>query len=379
MAFYRSLGYRRVGNSSCFALPLDRSHPAYGLTPSQEFEPVDPVISTDEDEGDEEQWGWDREKKNLERIQRLLPLHHAIVTLPDAQCLTFLKALEFSTTDARWLKTNQDLNNALHTAATNLKPQTVQWLLDNIEKTHKLSLVRNIDGLTPLEAAQDFLEIKRTQREYGMMTLVMSDLFAGFGDAAVQVVLALKSLSTLTDKELECIKFGCTCGECLGGFLSPRMCFAMKCQGEIGYDMLNDDMNDDSFWLLMHGYMTENVAADIKQNFRTNKSLRQGYTNLFQRIAACIERKEVPTSVNVIRRLQHYNDEWPPCTKNFLQRGRKVEDALKTIFEFARDQDQFASDGSAWDTFADDFEKLTSCRNDHEFGFAALNCGVQNL
>jgi hypothetical protein len=42
----------------------------------------------------------------------------------------------------------------------------------------------------------------------------------------------------------------------------------------------------------------------------------------------------------------------------------------------ARDQDEWAGDGSHMDIFQDQIEVLPECRNDHEFGFVALSCGV---
>ncbi len=70
---------------------------------------------------------------------------------------------------------------------------------------------------------------------------------------------------------------------------------------------------------------------------------------------------------------------WPPHTKNFLQRGGNPESVLRQLFEDTRDQDEWAGDGTHIETFEDDVKALPECRNDHEFGFVALACGIPNL
>lgn len=382
-AFYRSRGYRRVGNSNCFGLALDQTHPAHKLNASEDFDPIRAPISEDDDE--EEVEGappWEPANYELEKMQRFLPIHHAIVTLPDTECLAFLKALDFPPSDSNWSKSNSSLNNILHIAAIKSKPQSVQWLLQTIDKIHRLSSAINEDGFTPVEAAQEALEINRTTLEHNMMYKLGSDPFTGFSDEARDVLLefrALHNTTAPTAQELAALRFGCTCGECLGGFISPRMCLALKYQGEVLGDLLNLETDNAEMWLLMHEHLYKHVAPDIQQNFRTNKSLRNGYAKLFQRIATCLERKELPICSSVLHDLHMYGDEWPPNTKNYLNRGGKVEDALQVVFEIARDQDDYAGDGSSWDTIGDDFEKLKTCRNDHEFGFVALLCGLPDF
>jgi hypothetical protein len=49
---------------------------------------------------------------------------------------------------------------------------------------------------------------------------------------------------------------------------------------------------------------------------------------------------------------------------------------LTLSFSQAQDQDVWAGDGSHVDLFQDQIEVLPECRNDHEFGFVALACGV---
>lgn len=85
-----------------------------------------------------------------------------------------------------------------------------------------------------------------------------------------------------------------------------------------------------------------------------------------------------PTVVNVLNAWRSSN-EWPPVTRNFYQRGGNAESTLRVIFEHAKDADEYTGDGDHMRTFEDDINDLPKCRNDHEFGFVALACGVGDL
>lgn len=71
--------------------------------------------------------------------------------------------------------------------------------------------------------------------------------------------------------------------------------------------------------------------------------------------------------------------EWPPHTKNFLRRGGEPKSVLRIMFENTKDQDEWAGDGMHIEVFEDQVKALPECRNDHEFGFAALACGMPKL
>ena len=80
--------------------------------------------------------------------------------------------------------------------------------------------------------------------------------------------------------------------------------------------------------------------------------------------------------------LEQYGEanEWPPVTKNYLERGRtfegKVEPVLRAIFDHAREQGEMTGDGEFERTMSAELAKLKKCRNDNEFGFVALQCGL---
>ena len=105
---------------------------------------------------------------------------------------------------------------------------------------------------------------------------------------------------------------------------------------------------------------------------------RQGYANLFNHIAVVLRCNKAPTVVNILDARRN-SSEWPLHTKNFFQRAGNTESAIYVVFEGARDQDECSGDGSHMDIFAEQVEALPKCRNDHEYRFVALACGLGEL
>ncbi|RDL35002.1 uncharacterized protein BP5553_06933 [Venustampulla echinocandica] len=389
VSFYRSLGFRRIGASYCFGLATDPNHKAHKILSVDDFDPAKEQAEEDDPEvGDNEETNFEgffadpgKHSKSLKLLQDRLPLHHATITLPDSECVKLYK--EFNkpgNSGEDWAKVDRYRKNILHVAACELKVKSVQWLLENVDGHQVLSSARNVEGYTPLEALKSHLELKRTIYERGMMTICVSDVFPGFPAEAIGCLAALHGNGMGTGIQFLRFKFGCTCGECIDGFLSPRMKFALLCQAEIGHDMLSDDVvnEDGDTWCQLQEDMIIHVALDIQRNFITNKSLRQGFGNIFLHAAIALRANTSPTIVNILDAWRDSN-EWPPVTKSFYQQGGSPASALRIIFEHARDQDEWAGDGTHMNDFEEDITDLPQCRNDHEFGFVALACGVPHL
>lgn len=98
-AFYRSIGFRRIGASNFLALSSDPTHKSHAVAPTDDFQPSlgcsDPDV-LDEDEAFDNDWlsgNQRKENARLDRLKKRLPIHHAAVTFPDSECLEFLQAL----------------------------------------------------------------------------------------------------------------------------------------------------------------------------------------------------------------------------------------------------------------------------------------------
>lgn len=292
---------------------------------------------------------------------------------PDEENLEQLKArlIQHPATDETWLAVDRHGNNLVHVVAKRAKLQSLLWLAD-LPFFPQLLTIRNLEGETPLETLEASLESRRTMKQVMLLTVPVADSFGGYAPSDVQCLLVLKGVKKPTVKELAQLTCGCTCGHCIGGFISPRIALALECQGDITGDMLNDDCGfgagmDGAQWCRWHDHRMSHLEPRVRQNLETNKSMRKGFGNLFFHTAKCIGAKKFPTATNV---LAFADGEWPPYTKNYLQRGGTVAAVVLQCFDNAIEQDHYLGDGHHEAVFQDDIDKLPTCRNDGEFIFA---------
>ncbi|OBT56864.1 hypothetical protein VE04_02992 [Pseudogymnoascus sp. 24MN13] len=392
VAFCRSIGFRRIGASSCFGLAVDPNHEAHKISINVDFNPAEEEVDDEDLEARhsaEKSFFREEEEHSLlmELLKKRLPLHHAALTLPDAECVKHYEEVnKLPNAKEEWKKVDKKLNTVLHIASCEYKLKTVEWLLKNADVDQPLSSARNIKGYTALEGLQNVLEAKRTTMERGFMTICISDNFSGFPIDAVSCVAALQGIKSPSRIQSLRLKFGCTCGQCVDGFFSVRMKEALLCQAEMFHDMLDEYNDDGPLWVEMHDHATRHVAPDIQRNFTTNRSLRRGFVNIFDHAADAMRRGASPRVHNVIDTWTN-SGEWPPVTRSYFQRGGAPEDALRVMFEAAREDDHWAGNGCMLNNIfgvdeieePDELAALPHCRNDLEFGMVALMCGMPNL
>jgi len=322
-SLYRSLGFRRIGASGFFDLATDPSHPAHTIPSIADFDPADAEPDIDEGPKTESVADWfgdpARSSWRLKLLEERLPLHHAAITLPDEECMEFFHNFKISNVLMdEWGKVDRFSKNVLHVAACEFKVQSVRWLMENANEGHSLSSARTIEGYTPQEELESHLESRRTKKEHGMLTIDTSDNFLGFPPEAIACLAALRAVNNPSQIQHARLKFRCTCGSCLDGFLSPRMKFALLCRAEITHDSLNDDIGNGELWCMTHDHSFIHVAPDIQQKFRTNKSYRQGFANVFDYVAVTLRANQAPTILSVQNTWRDSN-EWPPHTKSFFR------------------------------------------------------------
>jgi hypothetical protein len=380
--FWRSCGFRRVGASRCFAFSFDLQHPSRAIAAASDF---DPRSSDAEDLENEEEleviYEADRftgvKKKKMERLRDALPLHHAALTLVDEELKTFFAT--HADDDLGWDRVTNSEATLLHITACKLKPLSTQWLLENVHYADRWKTARDMDGYTPLEALQETLEKMRTQKEYGFFRVLnVSDHFEGYADAAVSC------LSLLVGKEAlgfnrACLRYGCTCGGCVGGFLSARMRSSLIFQGEITFDLMQDDIDNGSLWMMINEFKLEHLDLEVRKNLKTNKSLRKGFVNIFQIAAECLKARKIPTVENLAWCCNN-RSEWPPHTKNYLRRaGTQMgfRAVLRCMFDAAKEEDEKAGNGECQRILKElkEWSHLPTCRNDYEFEVVARACG----
>ena len=96
--------------------------------------------------------------------------------------------------------------------------------------------------------------------------------------------------------------------------------------------------------------------------------------NLFDHIATCLRLNKIPNGDNVFEVFENCS-EWPPVTRSYLERRGtmkgNIEAALRPLFD-----NEVAGDGEFKRVMEEELSQLKRCRNDHEFGFVALACGL---
>lgn len=360
--FWRAMGFRRIGSSSFFCLAKDPDHPSHSLLSQDDY--IRPAALETSARADDQDFplmdpvhdpnAWEQKFYNDAETKELLEA----------------RLQSYPATDPTWVSTDRHNNNILHMLARKYQAESLAWAL-RLPFADNLRSARNLEGETPLETLRCQLESDRTWRQFRMAQVVMSDLFSGFTPTQIECLKLLENESPSSD-ELMRLAFGCSCGECLGGFLSPRNLFALLCQAEIQYDMLNDALDPEYMvrmgidWWHWREDMFEHLVPSVRDNFRTNKSLRQGFTNIFAHVAETLRAKKLPLTEDVL----HYaSSEWPPHVRNYLQRGGTVYAVVQACFDCTMNQDIYLGDGDH-QMFQKDIEALPACRNDGEFVFA---------
>ena len=363
--YWRAMGFRRIGSSEYFCLAKDAKHPAHSLTPQDDYKR--PAALWLSPRGDDKDFPLLRPVPSQDHFEQ--------ITLKDIEAKELLEARiqSYPVTNPDWLSVDRHGNNILHILAREYKVVALTWIL-SLPFADSLRSVRNLEGETQLEALETQIESDRSFREVALARVVMADRYSGLTPNQLQCLVQLKRIENPSQDELTRLCFGCTCGLCLGGFLSPRVAHALECQGDLYHDMLNDDLDlNPKNWCDDWDEMLQHLAPRVKLNLRTNKSMRQGFTNLFSFIAPTLQAKRLPTSENILP-LQAASNEWPPVTRNYLQRGGTVHAVLQACFDRAIDQDQYLGDGTHEETFQSEIDALPVCRNDREFVFARRQC-----
>ncbi|KAJ6076668.1 hypothetical protein N7499_008649 [Penicillium canescens] len=356
-SFWRFLGFRRIGSSPWFGLASDPQHPCHRLAAESDYEI--PALSSS------------MLDTELERKMKIA------LDSSDNDFVHFLSQVwgDAAGDDPRWTSTDADGNTVLHLAATSFKPNSIQWIL---RRDKVLLHRRNAHGETPLDALLASLEDSRTTRRFNALTEDISDLFSGFSDTAIDCLNFLNGGTEVTDVDWQRLKYGCTCGQCISGFLSPRMCFALECQADIWCDFLREDIQDGNFWVENNSTFLSFLPRRVRNDLKSNKSMRYGVMNLCGHIANCLRGHMIPNKPNVEMVLRDAS-EWPPTSRIFLQRGGSVGAVATMLSKRAMESDELAGDPLLMETFEDQIQQLPECRNDHEFGFVSGLCGYESV
>lgn len=374
--FWRACGFRRIGASGCFGFSFDPEHKSRALPADSDFDPREDHADDVEDEKLRETGPFiDIKKLKVEKLRETLPLHHAAFTLADRELKDYFVAHADDKFGRDQVTTSE--STLLHITARKLKPLSTRWLLENVQHADTWKTTRDIHGYTPLEALQESLETMRTKKDFGSMVLNVSDEFRGYPETIVSCLSLLSGRDT-SGLDGACLRYGCTCGECLGGFLSARMRSALIFQGEAKDEFNRQIIGDGGYWIMRAGNSLKHVDRDVLRSLGTNRSLRNGFVNMFQLVVECLRAKKVPTVENIEQSCDNNQSEGAPDTKNYLQcAGTQMGcwAVLRLMFDAAKAEDEKIGNGGYRLGMKGKPSDLPTCRNDLEFEFVARACG----
>ncbi|KAL2145186.1 hypothetical protein VTI28DRAFT_7822 [Corynascus sepedonium] len=406
--FFRSLQFRRVGLTGWFALARDEQHMSRQLPSDRDVDPItdDPSDSDDDSDPDLISCGsWftqtriakaDSAMHGLEEMARAMgitnrdddkltpaailrrghSLHYAIRVLEDSDALKLLQ--EFTKDDAAHEldveATDGRGDTVMHVAAKSRKPICLSWIW-NCQNGTSLSSRRNHEGHTPLEALEARLENQRIQEPFGSSRRkFIADKFDGYDDNSVLCLLILQGHETPTAEQREKARFGCTCGNCLAGFLSPRMLKNLRAQADVTHDYLLSLVPPGrSDWYEEFRDMLVYLPDTIRSQLRHKKVLQTAFVELVGAVAKCLTDNSIPRKANVTKYLQESHIR-PQIEKYDFFRCGTVAAVVNVIIDRAREQDievgesLLEMDAEEW------FEGVVKCRNDQEYEFVRRHC-----
>lgn len=372
IAFWRSLGFRRIGSSSWFGLAASAEHPSHQLSTHDDYnpppknltqDPIHDIIQTAIERTPPYRIGF---TSRQEALRNFLAINDSLVTILENHLRSHPE------THPSWKSPDKDGNTIAHVGVR--WPKALEWLLDRPMYINQgLYKIRNHEGETPAELFESTLKEQRVRSSTMGYTTDVSDEFQGYGLEDTHILLRIQGKTGgFNGEEFERVKWGCTCGECIS-YLSPRNRATLAIQAIVMYDRLaSDDHNGNiSSWIEWNSeilrFIPDTLMAKIK--LKRNRALRDSVANMFQRVHHTLSVKnQIPSSVNVVSTIQEIGGGRE--TREYLSQGGTVASIVLACFDHAIDQDIYSGDSSFEESHGEEIAKLPKCRNDHEFAMA---------
>ncbi|KAJ7844403.1 hypothetical protein B0H14DRAFT_2358669 [Mycena olivaceomarginata] len=209
--FFRKIGYRRVGATSFFAYSQDAEHPSRKKSYLEDFDP-DEKFSIEDDP------------------HPRLPLHDAIFKDDSEKIVDVVEnahahdPTSISSPDTHGFR-------PIFVAVEKKNIHALRALISLGLSDEDFNSRDNGDHLTPLEACSAAMCSSRDLEE-----ILMYDGWKGYSDISLHIKATLKRamghpMPPTNEEYVAKKKWGCICGKCHGGWLSPRM--LIRLHGEI--------------------------------------------------------------------------------------------------------------------------------------------------
>ncbi|KAG6877052.1 hypothetical protein C0993_010739 [Termitomyces sp. T159_Od127] len=212
-------GFRRIGRTEFFGYSTDPSHPSRTI----------PLEEDATGMGDDKEINGSKIKGlSREDIAKKYPLHFAITNSKGQEAIETIKS-HYETNPASIHEPDAYGYTPIHLALSMANPAAVRALLElGVEEDMKNT--NNIEGRTPFESLIAAMESSRSFLETTLGE------WKGYEDDELECEFLIKRameestiLDTLSEYKAK-RKFGCTCGDCAGGWLSKRMRFRLSCK-----------------------------------------------------------------------------------------------------------------------------------------------------
>ncbi|KAF7295976.1 Ankyrin repeat family protein [Mycena kentingensis (nom. inval.)] len=360
-SFFRKHNFRRIGRTQFFGYSPKADHPSRGISADEDAAIADAQMAEPVDIDPEE-------------AQTRFPLHAAIVNDSGDQIAAKIQALyDADPTIIHALDVGGC--SPLHVAAQVKNLVAVRKLLE-WDMTADLTRVATSTGVTPLEALETSMRSSRSFAE------TLLGQWPGYASEELTIQYLLKQrMGQVVDANLDSYiaksKYGCTCGSCGGGWMSPRMRFHLNCQAALSRDMMPDFY--DSFKRGQPadvGYLFDNASSYIPRHLYPSYyiSFYKGYRDVFNAAYLLLETTDELLSANAIQRFLSRDSTF------YFNKGGCIEYAFDAITAIAKEQSVEFGDGTHEETFGDDekWVALPKCVNDIEFDLVRRMLGLSS-
>ncbi|KAF7289314.1 Ankyrin repeat family protein [Mycena indigotica] len=260
----------------------------------------------------------------------------------------------------------------LHIAAGRANVVAVRKLL-SWDMRADLVNVGNVNGVTPLEL------LKLTMRSDRDFSETILDNWKGYSVDSLEAEFLLKQgmglpVEGTLERHIEKSRYGCTCGGCIGGWMSPRMRFQLMCQAGYAKDVMPDQYRSfkrgqpadlDDCLLMYSEYIPRRFQSDFFLSFY------KGYCELFSIVYDLLESTPEILSAAAVGARFLFNSGF------YFQKGGRVEFVFDAITDAAYQQSALG-DGEHENTFEDNesWTGLPTCANDLEFRLVRSMLGL---
>ncbi|KAL1744515.1 hypothetical protein HDZ31DRAFT_38470 [Schizophyllum fasciatum] len=369
--FFRKLGFRRVGRTTYFAYSPKASHPSRSLPASKDLD-VDFFKFTD--------------SLNRDGFMRKYPLHASM----DPQFPHLPSSAEVvAAIHAAYTQDPTSIHAQDHRGYTPIFLAAIKGYVSAVETLLSLADCRadilsrdNVeDSRNAIEAHDERIRfvVKLAERVTPSPT--------GFSQENLKMQYLLRKatgeeVSTL-EKYAEQRRYGCTCGQCRGGWLSPRMARMLHDEGECTFDLGTTTAlftfqlcpsTNPLFTSMLSGVDCIPPALRARQ---LNHKFYKGFLGVCRAIAAVIERGALPSPALVAQEAATNTANWWDVrdVEHYFEKGGKPEYAINHIVDWTKDQ---VEDGSLMELMTGNatWEALPRCENDARFGFVMVKMGL---